>query len=37
MPKKYKKENVQFKEKLYTNRLYEEMWSELDNLFEKIQ
>jgi len=35
MPKKYKKENPHFKEKLYTENLYEEMWNELESLFEK--
>lgn len=35
MPKKYKKENPNFKEKLYTENLYEEMWNELESLFEK--
>lgn len=36
MPKKYKKEQPHFKEKLYTNGLYEDMWNELDNLFDKL-
>ncbi len=36
MPRKYKKENPHFKEKLYTNGLYEEMWNELESLFQKV-
>lgn len=36
MPKKYKKEQPHFKEKLYINGLYEDMWNELDNLFDKL-
>jgi hypothetical protein len=36
MPKKYKKENPHFKEMLYINGLYEDMWKELDNLFDKL-
>lgn len=36
MPSKYKKENPHFKLKLYTPGLYEDMWNELENLFEKI-
>jgi hypothetical protein len=36
MPKKYKRENPHFKSKLYTPDLYEEMWDELNNLFEKL-
>jgi len=35
MPAKYKRENTHFKEKLYTKGLYEEMWDELDILFER--
>ena len=37
MPRKYKKENPHFKEKLHTPGLYEEMWNELENLFEKVK
>ena len=37
MPKKYKKENPHFKEKLYTQELYEEMWNELKSLFDKVK
>ena len=36
MPKKYKRENPHFKSKLYTPDLYEEMWDELNNFFEKL-
>ncbi len=36
MPDKYKKENSHFKGKLYTPGLYEEMWNELELVFEKI-
>lgn len=36
MPKKYKKENPHFKSKLYTIGLYEDMWNELDNIFNNI-
>ena len=35
MPKKYKKENTHFQGKLYTKGLYEEMWDELNVLFER--
>ena len=36
MPKKYKKENPHFKEKLYTSGVCEEMWNELDSVFENV-
>jgi len=36
MPKKYKKENLHFKGKLHTPGLYEEMWNELEAVFEKV-
>jgi len=36
MPQKYKKEQSYFKEKLHINGLYEDMWRELDNLFDKL-
>jgi (p)ppGpp synthase/HD superfamily hydrolase len=37
MPKKYKKEHPHFKSKLYTQGLYEDMWSELENLFSNLK
>lgn len=37
MPVKYKKENNHFKSKLYTKDLYEDMWLELDDVFDKIK
>ena len=37
MPKKYKKENPHFKEKLYTEGIYEEMWDELYFLFKGLK
>jgi len=36
MPKKYKKENIHFKEKLFDKGKFEDMWNELDNVFEKV-
>ena len=36
MPGKYKKENPHFKQKLYVADLYEDMWKELDDIFEKV-
>lgn len=36
MPKKYKKENPHFKVMLYSDETYDEMWKELDNLFDKL-
>jgi hypothetical protein len=36
MPLKYKRENEHFKSKLYVENLYDEMWQELNNLFDKI-
>lgn len=36
MPKKYKKENPHFKEKLHTPGLYEEMWNDLQSVFDKV-
>lgn len=35
-PKMYKKENVHFKSMLYTEGVLEEMWNELDKLFDTI-
>jgi hypothetical protein len=36
MPGKYKKENPHFKQKLYVADLYEDMWKELDDIFENV-
>jgi hypothetical protein len=36
MPKKYKREQPHFKGKLHTPGLFEEMWNELDGLFDKL-
>lgn len=36
MPKKYKLENPHFKKMLYSDETYDEMWNELENLFDKL-
>lgn len=36
MPLKYRKENPHFKGKLYTNGLYESMWLELEDTFQRL-
>lgn len=36
MPKKYKLEHPHFKEMLYSDEAYDEMWNELEILFDKV-